>query len=117
VCPALLVSIGVLLGAVQATAEDCPTGTPSPVTHRVAIAPEAPRFGSRVDVSIQLKAGEQLDVKAICFDSHPGVPAAAAIHPAYRRQPDLREDEHRHEGRRDGGDRHAPVSEPHTNLS
>ena len=79
VCPALLVSIGVLLGAVPATAEDCPAGTPSPATHRVAIAPEAPRFGSRVDVSIQLKAGEQLDVKAICFDSHPAVPENVVI--------------------------------------
>jgi hypothetical protein len=73
-CPALLASIGILLGVASASAEDCTAGTLSKVQHEVGIAPAAPRFGSPVDVTIVLKAGEQLTIKTICFDSRPVTP-------------------------------------------
>src|ERR1700730_11025702 len=73
-CPALLASIGILVGVAFASAEDCTAGTLSKVQHEVGIAPAAPRFGSPVDVTIVLKAGEQLTIKTICFDSRPVTP-------------------------------------------
>ncbi len=74
VCPALVVSIGTLVGAAPVFAEDCSVGTLSKVQHEVGIAPAAPRFGLPVDVTIVLKAGEQLTIKTICFDSRPVTP-------------------------------------------
>ena len=73
-CPALLMLIGILAGSASASAQDCSVGTQSKVQHEVGIAPAAPRFGLPVNVTIVLKAGEQLNVRTICFDSRPVTP-------------------------------------------
>ena len=78
-CPVILLTIACAAAPVSA-ADDCPAAPSSKAQHQVGIAPLMPRFGSTVDVTIVLTSGDelnrwdQLQIKALCFDSRPVPP-------------------------------------------